>query len=46
MKFAGSQRLGKSLLELLVAIGIIAIMLSLMVPVAFMALRAAQRLGG
>jgi hypothetical protein len=36
---------GRSLFELLVCIGIIALMLGLLAPVAFMVLRMAQKLG-
>ena len=41
-----SKRLGRSLLELLVALAIIALLASLLLPAALMVLRAAQRLKG
>jgi len=46
MKPTATIRVGSSLLELLIALAIIAIMLTLLLPVAFMALKAAQNLGG
>ena len=42
---AGRKRLGRSLLELLVALAIIALLASLLLPAAFQVLRAAQNLG-
>jgi type II secretory pathway pseudopilin PulG len=46
MLAAYGQRLGRSLLELLVALAIIALLVSLLLPAALMVLRAAQRLKG
>lgn len=40
------RRVGRSLLELLVALAIIALLASLLLPAALMVLRAAQRLKG
>ncbi len=46
MQFGGTKsRQGKSLIELLVAIAIIALILGMIIPVLVMAMKAALRLG-
>lgn len=45
MRTTGRGRAGKCLLELLIAVAIIAVMLGMMLPAAFQVLKATQALG-